>query len=310
MTAIGEVTRTDVEAAAERIARHTRVTPILDLGIEPGRDFELVLKLEHLQVTGSFKPRGAVSLLTTADVPAAGVVAASGGNYGIAIAYAAQRLGHEATVFVPETSPKEKIERISSHGADARIVPGYYDDALAAARAFTEAYGAMEAHAYDQEEVIAGQGTIGRELESQTAVDAVVVAVGGGGLIGGIASWFRNDVAVIAAEPVRCQSLHASLVAGRRVEVEVGGVAASSLGARSVGLLPWSARQWISDSVLVDDEAIVAAQRWLWTVARLVVEPAAATTVAALRSGAFRPAPGSRVAVILSGANVDPAGVR
>jgi threonine dehydratase len=304
------VTRADIESAAERIAPHTRVTPILDLGRELSDDFDLVLKLEHTQVTGSFKPRGAVSLLTSTDVPSAGVVAASGGNYGIAIAYAASRLGHRATVFVPETSPEEKIERISSHGADVRIVPGYYDEALAKSRTFLESSGAIEGHAYDQHQVIAGQGTIARELEMQTSVDAVIVAVGGGGLIGGIASWFRGNVTVVAAEPERCQSLHASLVAGRRVEVEVGGVAASSLGARSVGHLPWCTRQWIAHSVLVDDEAIVSAQRWLWSVSRLVAEPAAATTVAALRSGAFRPRPGSRVAVILSGANVDPATVR
>lgn len=305
-----EVTRADIESAAGRIEPHIRITPILDMGHALSDEFDLVLKLEHTQVTGSFKPRGAVALLTSLDVPAAGVVAASGGNYGIAVAYAAEALGHKATVFVPETSPDEKTGRISGYGADVRIIPGYYDDALAEARAFLHETGALEAHAYDQHPVVAGQGTIARELETQTAVDAVVVAVGGGGLIGGIASWFRGDVGVVAAEPERCQSLHASLEAGRQVEVEVGGVAASSLGARSVGDLSWNARRWISESVVVADDDIAEAQRWLWSEVRLAVEPAAATTVAALRTGAYLPEPGSRVVVILSGGNVDPGTVR
>ncbi|MGD2043854.1 MAG: serine/threonine dehydratase [Acidimicrobiia bacterium] len=303
------VSRADIESAAARIEPHCRITPILDLGHELSDDLELVLKLEHLQVTGSFKPRGAVSLLTSADVPAAGVVAASGGNYGIAIAYAARRLGHPATVFVPETSPEEKISLISRYGADVRVIPGYYDEALAEARAFVADTGALEAHAYDQHGVVAGQGTIAREIQNQAAVDTVVVAVGGGGLIGGVASWFRGDVDVVAVEPVRCQSLHASLEAGEQVEVEVGGVAASSLGARSVGDLPWAARRWITTSVVVEDSDIVDAQRWLWATARIAVEPAAATTVAALRTGVYRPPAGARVAAILSGGNVDPASV-
>jgi threonine dehydratase len=301
-----QVTPADITEAAERIAPHTRVTPILDLGHYLSDDFELVLKLEHLQVTGSFKPRGAVSLLTSVEVPEAGVVAASGGNYGIAIAYAAERLGHRATVFVPETSPDAKIHKISSYGAEVRVIPGFYHEALTAARTYLADTGALEAHAYDQSPVVAGQGTVARELQSQTAVDAVVVAVGGGGLIGGVASWFQGEVDVVAAEPMRCQSLHASLAAGHQVEVDVGGVAASSLGARSVGDLAWEARSRIAESVLVSDDDIVEAQRWLWSTARLAVEPAAATTLAALRSGAFQPPTGTRVAAVLSGGNVDP----
>lgn len=303
------VTQADIKAAAHRIAPHVRATPILDLGHMLSDDFELVLKLEHLQVTGSFKPRGAVSLLTSAEIPAAGVVAASGGNYGIAIAYAALRLGHKATVFVPETSPEEKIGRIAGYGADVRVIPGFYDQALAEARSFLASTGALEAHAYDQYAVVAGQGTIGREIQGQADVDTVVVAVGGGGLIAGIAGWFQGDVAVVAAEPESCRSLHASLEAGHRTSVEVGGVAASSLGARSVGHIAWEARQWIDDSVLVSDEDIVEAQHWLWSEVRLAVEPAAATPVAAIRTGAFRPDPGTRVLAVLSGANVDPARV-
>lgn len=304
-----DVTRDDIEAAAERIAPHVRATPVLDLGKTISDEFELVLKLEHLQVTGSFKPRGAVSLLTSVEIPDSGVVAASGGNYGIAVAYAANRLGNRATVFVPETSPQEKIRRISEYGADVRVVAGFYDEALAEAKAFQDATGALEAHAYDQHAVVAGQGTLAREILNQTRADTFVVAVGGGGLIGGVASWSRGDAAVVAAEPERCQSLHAALAEGERVEVQVGGVAASSLGARTVGHLAWSARHWITDSVLVSDADIVSAQRWLWSETRLAVEPAAATTVAALRVGAFRPAPGSRVVAILSGGNVDPSQV-
>lgn len=301
-----QVTKADIAASAGRISPHVRVTPTLDLGHLLSDGFELVLKLEHLQVTGSFKPRGAVSLLTSVEIPPAGVVAASGGNYGIAVAYAARRLGFRATVYVPETSPGEKIERIAAFGADVRVVPGFYDDALAEAAAFRVDSGALEAHAYDQHAVVAGQGTIAREITDQTAVDTVVTAVGGGGLIGGIASWFRGDAAVVAAEPERCQSFRAALDAGHPVEVEVGGVAASSLGARRVGDIAWGARNWVADSVLTSDEDIVEAQRWLWSEVRLAVEPAAATSVAAIRSGAFHPDRGSRVMAVLSGGNVDP----
>ena len=305
-----QVSRTDIEAAASRISGHVRHTPILDLGRSFSDRFDLVLKLEHLQVTGSFKPRGSFSLLTAVPVPEAGVVAASGGNFGIAVAYAASRLGHLSTIFVPETSPSEKIDRIEAHGADVRVVPGYYDDARVAAETHADDSGALRAHAFDQPEVVAGQGTLASELEQQIDLDVVVVAVGGGGLIGGIASWFQDEVAVVAAEPVSCQSFHAALEAGRPVEVDVSGVAASSLGARVIGDHAWEARGWIDDSVLVHDEAIVEAQRWLWAEARLAVEPAAATTVAVLHSRAYEPPRDSRVVAVLSGANVDPGSVK
>lgn len=303
-----EVTPDDIDGAARRVESHVRRTPVLEAGDLLG-DFSVLFKLENLQVTGSFKPRGAFSVLTAADVPASGVVAASGGNFGIAVAYAASRLGLPVTIFVPESSPEEKIGGIRRYGARVEVIPGYYDDALAASRRHAAATGAFQAHAYDQREVMAGQGTLARELEEQGGFDVVIVAVGGGGLIGGIASWFRDRVAVIAAEPVACQSLHASLAAGRRVEVDVGGVAASSLGARSVGEHPWAARRWIGQSVIVSDEAITEAQQWLWAELRVAVEPAAATPVAALRTGAYVPAPGARVVVVLSGGNVDPSTV-
>ena len=304
-----EVTPGDIEAAASRIDTFVRQTPTLELGRIISDEFTLTLKLEHLQVTGSFKPRGAFSILTATEVPPSGVVAASGGNFGIAVAFAAFRLGHRATVFVPETSPPEKIERIGAYGADVRVIPGYYDEALTASELFAAETGACRAHAYDQPEVMAGQGTLAREIEKQLPVDVVLCAVGGGGLIGGIASWFRDRVRVVAAEPELCRSFNAALEAGHPVEVDVSGVAASSLGARSVGHHPWRARTWIDDSVLVSEEEIVEAQRWLWAESRLAVEPAAATPLAALRTGAFRPDPGANVVVVLSGGNVDPGSV-
>jgi threonine dehydratase len=304
-----EITPEEITAAASRIEKHVRRTPVLETGDLLGRGFSLVFKLEHLQVTGSFKPRGAFSLLTATDVPTAGVVAASGGNFGIAVAHAASRLGLPATIFVPESSPAEKIGRIGSHGARVEVVPGYYDDALAASRRHAAETGACQAHAYDQPAVVAGQGTMARELEEQSQFDVVLVAVGGGGLIGGVASWVRDRSTVVAVEPVECQSLHASLAAGRQVEVEVGGVAASSLGARTVGDHAWAARHWIDESVVVSDEVIVDAQRLIWSELRLAVEPAAAATVAALTTGAYTPPRGSRVVAVLSGGNVDPASV-
>lgn len=303
-----EVTPEEITAASRRIEGHVRRTPVLDAGHLLG-DFSLLFKLEQLQVGGSFKPRGAFSVLTAADVPESGVVAASGGNFGIAVAHAASRLGMPATIFVPESSPEEKIAGIRRHGAQVEVIPGYYDDALAASRRHAGQTGAFEAHAYDQREVVAGQGTLALELEDQEGFDDVIVAVGGGGLIGGIASWLRERAVVVAAEPIVCQSLHASLAAGHRVQVDVGGVAASSLGARTVGEHPWAARRWIDRSVVVSDQAITEAQRWIWEELGLAVEPAAATPVAALRTGAYIPISGARVVVVLSGANLDPSTV-
>jgi threonine dehydratase len=307
---MAQISRNDIEAAASRINGYLRRTPTLDLGRSVTDRFDLVLKLEHLQVTGSFKPRGAFSLLTAAEVPPAGVVAASGGNFGIAVGYASLRLGHRATIFVPETSPPAKIDRIRAHGADVRVVPGFYDDARVVAESFRDDTGALLAHAFDDPEVVAGQGTLARELEDQTKADIVVVAVGGGGLIGGVASWYRDEAGVVAVEPETCRSFHAALEVGGPTEVEVSGVAVSSLGARVIGEHAWDARRWIDASVLVSDEAIVEAQEWLWTEARVAVEPAAATTVAALRTHAYEPPENTRVVAVLSGANVDPGSVR
>lgn len=303
-----EVTREDVEAAADRVRPHIRFTPTVDLGDILGAGFNLTLKLDHLQPTGSFKVRGAFSLLTAREIPEAGVVAASGGNFGLAVAYACSRLGHPSTIFVPETSPPEKIDRIGQYGADVRVIPGYYDKALSEARAWAEGSGAFQAHAYDQPEVVAGQGTAALEITTQVPdAGAVLVAVGGGGLIGGIASWCREDVAVVSTEPTGCPSMHAARQAGAPARAAVGGVAASSLGAETIGDHAWFANRWIDDAVLVTDDQIIDAQRWLWSEVKLAVEPAAATTIAALRTGAYQPDPRSRVVAMISGANVDPA---
>ena len=300
-----EITRGMIEEAARRIRPHVRRTPVLELGEGPG-GCRLALKLDQLQPTGSFKIRGASSLLT-AHPGVDGVVTASGGNFGLAVAYAGSRLGVPVDVFVPDTSPAVKVDRIRAEGATVHVVEGYYAQSLAAARERVSE-GILEAHAYDQVEVVAGQGTCGREILDQLPdVDTVVVAVGGGGLIGGIASWVREGARVVAAETQRTPALHAALAAGAPVEVDVGGVAADSLGARVVGDIGFAASQrWVDESVLVSDDDVVEAQRWLWASARVVAEPGAATAMAAVLSGAYRVSPGELVCVLVCGANTDP----
>ena len=297
------IERDDIEAAAKQIVGFVRLTPAIDLGNLLSDDWKLILKLDNLQVTGSFKVRGAFNLLLS-ERPEE-VVAASGGNFGKAVAYSAERLGIPATVFVPASSPKEKTDAIALFGADVRVIDGYYDDALASSQEYAKATGHFAAHAYDQPEVIAGQGTVAYEIGRQVdGVSTVLVAVGGGGLIGGAASWFRGEVDVIGVESELCPTLHTARAHGAPTEVEVGGIAASSLGARKLGAHPWAANQWIADSVLVSDAAIVSAQEWLWDQCRLWVEPASATTIAALRDGHVKPAPGETVVAVLSGANL------
>ncbi|HXF36161.1 MAG TPA: serine/threonine dehydratase, partial [Actinomycetota bacterium] len=266
-------TRAEIEGAAERIAPFVRRTPALEAGRGsfgvPGR---VVLKLEQLQHTGSFKVRGAFNRLLQAEVGPAGVVAASGGNHGLAVAHAARVLGHRAEIFVPGSSPAVKVERIRAVGATVRVVPGYYAQALAASEERVRETGALVVHAYDQPEVVAGQGTLGRELAEQVPdLDAVLVAVGGGGLIAGIASWFLGDVRVVGVEPEGCPTLSRALETGRPVEVEVGGVAADALGAARAGRIALAAAERFVDRVVfVPDEAIVRAQRELWSAARVV----------------------------------------
>ena len=302
-----EVTRNDISNAALRVNPYIRRTPILSLGDVLDRGFDLSLKLDHTQPTGSFKVRGAFSLLT-AIRPSEGVAAASGGNFGIAVAYACSILGYQATVFVPETSPAEKIDRIGMHGADVRVIPGYYDAALSECERFARDHGAFMAHAYDQPEVVAGQGTVAKEIQGQIPdVGVILVAVGGGGLIAGVASWSGDEIKVVATEPEKCSSFHAARSAGRPVRAEVGGVASSSLGASMIGDHAWHASRWVDESVLVTDDQIISAQAWLWEKTKLAIEPSAATTVAALLAEVYRPEPGEHVVALLSGANFDPA---
>lgn len=295
----------DVDEAARRIEGRVRTTPVLAL------DENLVLKLELFQHTGSFKPRGAFNwLLSRDDVPEAGVVAASGGNFGLAMAYVARELGVPATIVIPEVSPPAKREGLARLGADVVVVPGMYPDALARSQQLVGESGALLAHAYDHVDIVAGQGTCGRELEDQVdgRVDTVLVACGGGGLIGGIAAWFAGRTKVVGVEPERIPALHGALAAGHPVEVEVSGYAADSLGASSVGTVPFAvARRFVDSVALVSDDAIVAAQRDLWARCHVAAEPGGTAAWAALQSGAYTPAPGERVAVVVCGANFDPA---
>ncbi|MEO8423127.1 MAG: threonine/serine dehydratase [Actinomycetota bacterium] len=306
------VERDDIEAARDRVREHIRSTPVVHTGAGSfGIDTPLVLKLELLQHTGSFKLRGAFNKMLASDVPDSGVVAASGGNFGLAVACAARELGHRAEIFVPDTSPAAKIDRVREQGADVRVIPGYYHEASIVALARQAETGALAMHPFDQPEVVAGAGTIGLELSDQVSdADTILVSVGGGGLIAGIASWFRGAVRVVGVEPERCAGLHAALAAGEPVDVEVGGIAADSLGPRRAGGIAFAAaRRWVEEVVLVPDEAIREAQRRLWHDAHLVAEPGGATSLAALIVDAYRPSPDERVVVIVSGANTDPATV-
>lgn len=305
-------TREHIRAAADRVARHVRRTPVIDLA--PGTfgvEAPLALKLELLQVTGSFKPRGAFNRMLSAEVGTAGVVAASGGNFGLAVGHAARELGHRAEIFVPSTSPHPKIDRVRATGADVRVIEGYYDDASAAAASRHAETGAVWMHPFDQPEVVAGQGTIGLEVSEQVSdADTIVVSVGGGGLIGGIAAWFAGDVKVIAVEPTTSACLHAAMDAGERVEVGVSGIAADSLGARTVGGIAFEvAKAHVDRVVLVDDDAIREAQRALWREFHLLAEPGGAAALAAVMTGSFEPAEGERTVVLVCGANGDPAPV-
>jgi len=298
----------DCIAATERlIRRHIRHTPVIrvdaaDLGIDAR---SLVLKLELLQHTGSFKPRGAFANLLTRPAPAAGVVAASGGNHGVAVAYAAHRLGLRASIFVPEVAAPAKLERIRAYGAELVVGGAVYAEALAASEDFVARTGALAVHAYDQPETMLGQGTVAWEIEQDASdIDTLLVAVGGGGLIGGIAAWYGGRVRVVGVEPETAPTLHMALAAGRPVDAPAGGIAADSLAPRQVGRLMFPiAQRFVERVVLVPDAAIRDAQRLLWRELRLVAEPGGAAAMAALSSGRYRPAPHERVAVLLCGGN-------
>lgn len=294
-----------ISEAGARIAAHVRRTPVMqvELGGVP-----IALKLEQMQHTGSFKARGAFNTLLQAAVPEAGIVAASGGNHGAAVAYAAARLGHRARIYVPEIAGPSKIALIRAQGADLQVVPGTYAEAAARAAEWRVATGAMEVHPYDAEATVAGQGTVLAEWEDQGLdADTVLIAVGGGGLIAGALGWLGARRRVVAVEPETSCALHAALAAGAPVDVEVSGVAANALGARRIGeiCLGLAQAQGVQ-SVLVRDAAILEAQAILWREVRQLVEPAGATALAALLSGAYRPAPGERVAVLICGGNIAP----
>ena len=304
--------RTTIAAAAARISGYVRRTPLLRVsGADLGLSCPLALKLELLQHAGSFKPRGAFNRLLAAARPTGGVIAASGGNHGAAVAYAARALDLPAEIFVPTLTPPAKVARIASYGASVVQTGATYADALAASRTRQQETGALEVHAYDDADVLAGQGTLARELEQDAPeLTHLLVATGGGGLIGGIAAWFAGSVAVVSVEPQGCPALHDALAAGCPVSSPVGGVAADSLGARQVGTLmfPIAARH-VAVAVLVPDDAIRTAQRLLWNRMRLVAEPGGATALAAILCGAFAPPPGARVGVLVCGGNTDPASV-
>jgi threonine dehydratase len=302
------ISRTEIQDAGRRIAMHVRRTPVIALEERAfGIDARVFFKLECLQHTGSFKPRGAFNCILSSKIDKAGVIAASGGNHGAAVAYAAHKLGHRAEIFVPVITPKNKVDRLRQYDATINVAGNNYAEALAASRERAVQTGAVAIHAYDDARVLAGQGTLGMELEEQVrGLDSVLIAVGGGGLIGGVASWYQERVRVIAVEPERAPTLHNSLAAGHVVEVETGGVAADSLGARRAGDLMFPvAQKFVPQSVLVSDEQIVEAQRTLWQHLRLIAEPGGATAFAALLSGIYKPHPGERVGVVLCGSNAE-----
>jgi threonine dehydratase len=312
------LTIADIDRALALIAGHVRQTPVISV---EGAMFNLAgpvcLKLETLQHAGSFKSRGAFNRILGAaasrPLPADGVIAASGGNHGLAVAHVARQLGIQADIFVPEATSAFKVARIRSLGAAVTVTGAMYADAYDACLRRGATSGALFVHAYDQPEVVAGQGTVGRELMAQADIDTVLLAVGGGGLAAGVRLGIGPDVKLVAVEPARIPTLHGALDAGRPVDVEVGGVAADALGARRIGDLAFEiltadqthgSRQ--VHSVLVTESSIVRTRQLLWDRLQLVSEPAGATAAAALFSGAYAPEPGERVAVIICGANTDP----
>jgi threonine dehydratase len=296
-----------VRAAHARVAPYVRRTPVVAVeGADFGfPDVRLVFKLELTQHAGSFKSRGAFNNLLSRRVPAAGVVAASGGNHGAAVAYAAMKLGHPATIFVPTVASPTKIDQIRSYGARLEIGGERYNDALLASERFVESSGALAVHAYDQLETLQGQATLGLELEEQApGLDALLVAVGGGGLIGGIAAWYRGRIPVVGVEPEAAPTLTRALEAGEPVDSPAGGIAADSLAPKRVGTLMFPiAQRYVAGTTLVTDDAIREAQRALWKTLRIVAEPGGAAAFAALISGRWKPKPAQTIGVLVCGGN-------
>jgi len=294
-----------IKTASARVTPYIRQTPVVTFETRTITQ-PVTLKLEQLQHAGSFKTRGAFNTLLATEPPAAGLVAASGGNHGAAVAYAAQRLGFPARVYVPEIAGPAKISLIRACGADLQVVPGAYSNALEQAKAWEEKTGAMQIHAYDAEATVAGQGSCFVEWEQQGLnADTVLIAVGGGGLIAGALGWLQGRCKIVAVEPERCATLHAALSASAPVNVEVSGVAANALGAQKIGTICFDLAQSTGiESVLVSDAAITQAQRRLWQDLKQVVEPAGAAALAAVLSGAYTPEPDERLAVLVCGGNI------
>jgi threonine dehydratase len=303
----GEITVARIASAYETIRPHIRRTPIVEVD---GSDFglagiTLVFKLESLQHSGSFKARGAFANLLMRQVPAAGVVAASGGNHGTAVAFAAMKLKKPARIFVPEVASPTKLERIREYGADLVVTGERYADALAASEIWAAQSGALAVHAFDQVETLLGQATVGLEFEEQSPhLDSLIVAVGGGGLIGGIASWYSSRIKIVGVEPEAAPTLTRALEAGRPVDAEAGGIAADSLAPKRVGEMMFPiAQAHVQQVLLVSDEAIQYAQKTLWKTLRVVAEPGGAAAFAALLSQRYQPRPGERVGVLVCGGN-------
>jgi threonine dehydratase len=301
------IDRERITATETVIRPHIRRTPVIELdGSEFGLDsFPLIFKLELLQHSGSFKARGAFANLLLRKIPPAGVVAASGGNHGAAVAYAANKLVIPAKIFVPIVASQEKIDRIRGYGAELVVTGERYAEALAASERWQAESGALAVHAYDQSETLLGQGSVGLEFEQQSPhLDSLLVAVGGGGLIGGVAAWYANRIKIVGVEPELAPTLHNALQAGRPIDSPAGGIAADSLAPKQVGALMFPiAQKNISGVILVTDEAIQQAQQILWKTLRVVAEPGGATAFAALLSGRYKPQPGERVGVLVCGGN-------
>jgi threonine dehydratase len=302
-----EISREDIAGVSKLIRPYIRRTPVLSVnGVDFGLDpMQLTFKLELFQHSGSFKARGAFTNLLTREVPAAGVAAASGGNHGAAVAYAGMRLGMAAKIFVPRVASPAKIERMREYQADLVVTGERYDDALAACESWIQRSGALSIHAYDQRETLLGQGTLGEELESQDdTIDTLLVAVGGGGLIGGLAAWYRGKIKIIGVEPKASPTLFRALEAGAPVDAEAGGIAADSLAPRRVGSLMFPiAQRYLDRVILVTDDAIREAQTLLWKGLRVVSEPGGAAAFAALAAGRYVPEPDERVGVVVCGGN-------
>jgi threonine dehydratase len=300
------ITRRQISQAYSLISSHLRRTPIIDVAELAG--LPLTLKLETLQYTGSFKPRGAFANLLSSEIPPSGVAAASGGNHGAAVAYAASQLRVKARVFVPLQTPPAKVAMIRSHGAEIVQEGDNYAAAFELCKRYSAESSALLVHAYDSEPTISGQGTLALELEEQAPdLDTILVSVGGGGLMAGVAAWYSSGLKIVSVEPENCPTLERALAAGCPVEIMPSGIAADSLGASRIGDIPFSlAKSYVDRTLLVSEEAIRSAQRWLWNHLRILTEPGGATAFAALTSDAYRAGPQERIGVVICGANTDP----